>query len=781
MADAESKNSKFKVIETVKISYTPSHPNAISWSPDGRLSVISDRCVYVLTPISSPSHPSLNLERTSIPASKKPFQVDVGIDRRQISAEKSPGWQLDPRVNNYIVQTPVFQKVAWSPLNCDESSRCVIATLFSDFQLRIYVCPSASAGVKWREACDLSYLLSSYLKSHNFEISEDIMQGDITASKQPGRIGQKLQRTKYSRFVQRVQMLTFTSLHWFSEVYHPAIDSSITKVVNGSFKNKQFALLTTGTQSGHVIFWMVTTPVKISNPNSVQLQGFLNVNQSWSTSLAWQQVTENQGILAVGCLDGFIKAFSIKLFPSLSGVAEYVLWGDKDEMQVHNLQWMPLKQEKDNHCLVACKGSSVILFSMTSRNGFIVTKPTQKIVTQVHRMPITGLHCLQDGTVFTCSLDGSVQMLTDDANISKSVDYDDSKGFSCHGIGVSANGVFITLFLSRTDYTRKFVEWHEAKVLFVNTACGLPSVTQLLSKDCLQMEKKWDVCKAIQYFIHRSKAAKEEFHQLVFMEDLERLSHPQLILRQHVLTLIVLTSKNDTQEVNKILGIDISDQLECTINYLYKHLATAFLRNWINAPEQAPGSNSDSVAVLVTCDWLVTKFCDSASLDLANEVYQVFNDVDGLKLLSSFKEKVDVHMSSSDEAQMKIQESSREITQNGKEQITEQLVDSNATPQQDVVVLKNACNNIPALPMREKCKICKSGIPLESATHGTCLNGHKWPRCCVSFVVCTDLKHKCCQDCSCCVSNPQSGSSTWLRNLLEATLKCPFCFGFFRA
>ena len=46
------------------------------------------------------------------------------------------------------------------------------------------------------------------------------------------------------------------------------------------------------------------------------------------------------GLLAVGSTDGLIKIFSLKLLPSISGIAEYVLWGDKDDMQVLYLDWL---------------------------------------------------------------------------------------------------------------------------------------------------------------------------------------------------------------------------------------------------------------------------------------------------------------------------------------------------------------------------------------------------------------------------------------------------------
>lgn len=46
------------------------------------------------------------------------------------------------------------------------------------------------------------------------------------------------------------------------------------------------------------------------------------------------------GLLAVGGTDGLVKVFCLKVLPSISGVAQYVLWGDKDDLQVQWLNWL---------------------------------------------------------------------------------------------------------------------------------------------------------------------------------------------------------------------------------------------------------------------------------------------------------------------------------------------------------------------------------------------------------------------------------------------------------
>ena len=770
-----------KSIETAKLSYSPSYPGAISWSPDGRISVITDQCVYVLTPISSPLHPSLNLEKTTIPCPKKTFHVDVGIDPKHTTGKESPEWHLDPNVNTTLLTTKSFQKVAWSPLNCDRNGRSAIATLFSDHQLRIHLSPTL--GIKWKEAFVLSPVLCDYLKMNNFKINEDVMQTAVNVSTPPDHMDEVSNNSQYLQFVQRAQMLAFTCLHWFSEIYHIASDNCSLEL-NDSVGDNQFAVLVTGNQSGHIIFWKVAVPVRIGNPEGVQLKGFLNTQLSWPCSLSWQPVTNHQGLLAVGGTDGYVKVFSIKVLPSgsFTGVAEYTLWGDKDEMQVQWLEWLPSvpKIDSSRYQLAACKGSSVVLFSMTLKDGVLMQKPTHRIITKVHRMPISGLAVSQNGTIITCSLDGSVQVISDDAKSVRSVDYDTKKGFLCSGIGVSANDAFITLFLSPSTCTLQSLESHQIHVLFINIAFGPASISRLLNNERIKMDKKWDVCKALQYFIHKCTNVKEEVHHLVSTKDVETLSHTQLILRQHLLSLMVLNSQKDQQDPDKTQLTEWSAELECTLNDMYRRLATAALKSWLEGQELGSVNLADSVSALLICDFLVKKYKDSAVLELVTQVYQACNDVDGLNMLSSLQGKSKETANHAAEIQMTTQCNHSEAVNGDKQSAIEQMDTSATSTQANNADLEDGGQTMVSLPAREKCPICESAIPVESLNFGTCLKGHKWQRCCVSFAVCADVSPRCCQDCGRYVSISQPGSSPWMQNLLQSTSHCPFCLGFFR-
>ena len=51
-----------------------------------------------------------------------------------------------------------------------------------------------------------------------------------------------------------------------------------------------------------------------------------------------------------------------------------------------------------------------------------------------------------------------------DGRSTTAINYDSKKGFMCTGIGVSANTVFLALFLSPANYTQQSLESHQIHV-----------------------------------------------------------------------------------------------------------------------------------------------------------------------------------------------------------------------------------------------------------------------------------------------------------------------------
>ena len=131
------------------------------------------------------------------------------------------------------------------------------------------------------------------------------------------------------------------------------------------------------------------------------------------------------------------------------------------------------------------------------------------------------------------------------------------------------------------------------QIQFINTAWGLPSVARLLNSQNVLLERKWDVCKALQHFIFYNDLP-EELNLALTMRALETCSFPELIIRHHVLSVMLVIARQQECELggNESQLNDFTAQLECTINCMYKRLATATLSSWLEGREERTVNHS---------------------------------------------------------------------------------------------------------------------------------------------------------------------------------------------
>jgi len=172
--------------------------------------------------------------------------------------------------------------------------RCVIAALFTEYRLCIYLAPTV--GTKWKEVIDVSQVLQRHLKQNNFQLCPDVMQETKQQNYVYHSASKRMSNSKYSLFKQRTKILAFTCLEWFSQLGGNTGGNISLVEEDEKIENEKFAVLTTGSQCGSLIFWKVAIPVTI-NSATVQLGGFLDTHLSWPCSLSWKDIRENQGIV----------------------------------------------------------------------------------------------------------------------------------------------------------------------------------------------------------------------------------------------------------------------------------------------------------------------------------------------------------------------------------------------------------------------------------------------------------------------------------------------------
>ena len=168
----------------------------------------------------------------------------------------------------------------------------------SDFQLCIHLSPFL--GVKWKEVANVSRILWKYLKHTGFKIDLDVKLPDQFVSSNDmhfSSLNTSALNSSYAVLKQRTDMLSFTCLHWFSQLYHNNSNGWSSSGVDelSSCGTEMFAMLAAGCRSGHVVFCTVAVPVLRKTTAAVDIIGFLDTKLSWPCSLAWQRTNDYQG------------------------------------------------------------------------------------------------------------------------------------------------------------------------------------------------------------------------------------------------------------------------------------------------------------------------------------------------------------------------------------------------------------------------------------------------------------------------------------------------------
>ena len=131
------------------------------------------------------------------------------------------------------------------------------------------------------------------------------------------------------------------------------------------------------------------------------------------------------------------------------------------------------------------------------------------------------------------------------------------------------------------------------QIQFINIAWGLPSVARLLNCQNVQLERWWDVCKALQHFIFYN-GLPEELNLSLTMTALETCSFPELVIRHHMFSVMLVIARQQESELggNESRLNDFATQLERIVNCMYKRLVTATLISWLEGREERTVNHS---------------------------------------------------------------------------------------------------------------------------------------------------------------------------------------------
>ncbi|XP_068214413.1 general transcription factor 3C polypeptide 4-like [Palaemon carinicauda] len=282
--------------------------------------------------------------------------------------------ELDPRmIRNTSPAMPGgdpshrgYWKGSWSPYGIGVNGRCLLTLVTYDHRVTIM----GREGHKWITVVDISALWYK-------EVAKDSWK----------MVALPLGAALHEIHTARMHMLGVSEIQWIP-IFHEG--------------NKRFCILMMITISGHVVFWKI--PVQLTNADEVQLLSIEETKMKMTSAIHWFS-DEKSGYLALGCSSGQVKVFYVQfaeefLFRDLG----YAFSSD-DRVRVNHLHFLYL--EDKSYMLLLGKQSFLVAITLNLSENGLKTKNVAH--SQLGRLPISGMICLQNRNVFLSMKDGNIQ------------------------------------------------------------------------------------------------------------------------------------------------------------------------------------------------------------------------------------------------------------------------------------------------------------------------------------------------------------------------------------
>ncbi|XP_075704475.1 general transcription factor 3C polypeptide 4 isoform X2 [Rhinoderma darwinii] len=392
----------------VRLLYPVTGLEPLSWSEDHRLAVCTSSNVSVLEQVCDihSSSAELSLHRTSVPAPLKTCALRVGSSKDMEQCRAKFARSKDPAISQKFMLDRVFNPegkalpplqgykyACWSPVGCDANGRCLLAVLTLDNRLTIN---ANFDRLQWKQLADLTDMYSERLAQSNYAVTDADKAGDLE---------------DFVEYERRHRMQTPVRMEW------SGICTTQEILENNTCKVVGTVLLAVLFENGDVAVWQFQLPIK-DHSSIISCNTIVSGIESPSVLAWWEYEHSNRKMsgLIIGSTLGPVKIIPV----NLKAVKGYftlrqpvILWQETDRLPVHSIRCVALYhpyQKCSCSLVVAARGSYVFwCLLLISKAGL-----------NVHNSHVTGLHSLpivsmavdrQNGTIYTCSIDGKVQQL----------------------------------------------------------------------------------------------------------------------------------------------------------------------------------------------------------------------------------------------------------------------------------------------------------------------------------------------------------------------------------
>ncbi|XP_033639330.1 general transcription factor 3C polypeptide 4-like [Asterias rubens] len=728
----------------MKLAHEPAGNDALDWSDDNQIAVVSEKCVNIFSLQCDPSDPDSTFvfEKLLVKPCPDILEFDVGVSLKSLLKN-------DGKYNHYLQSTMTdrtlfpqhlkrtfcgecqtdrngFIKAKWSPTVTSKLDRSLLACLTLDHRLTIHKRKLRKGN--FTKIADLSILLNELLGQQEFAHSNEEPHPKLRNSTDI--------ETKCKELTRRVYMLAAVNMEWSVVLYNDS-DSSMdweTQKENVSSDSDAFILLAVSMKSGHVGIWKFRLP--LDNESDISFYSVFLSGYQWAKSLAWCRTSPQQATshavkagtcLAVGDHEGRISLWNQDARNEATPTFHKCLdvWTEKDLIAVSNMAWVCTSTTEDSTCtatLVATKGVYILAF-LLDLSKMAVIRQTQAL--SQHVIPPTSL-CVSGDTVLTGSTCGSLHQVsidwtTSDKVLTIDILEPDIPNIKAFGSAVSPNGIFaafpFTYHWRQNRFNLRKLNFHTVR----NSAyivAGLLNPKRYLSEkvDMLEYVRQTAVNSSNELPQELQSIADGEVTQIKSEVGQDRGHCYLLRLRRFLLRLRLCHIKGLKKELDaenekeKMVEETESDIQKIEAELVKLHIISA-LQSWQYIPVPIKHSDTASAtALLLMADWLSdhSETTDEPIRGLVTEVHNVFPH-------------------------------SSEVGR------------------------------------RESCDLCEENIELTSTSSDACKNGHRWKRCSLSLRLCqtTSIPIMCSHCDAMALPVPENTDSMWLRETLRE--RCIFC------